>query len=402
MEDKYIPENVKRILSGFRKESIEKDLVGFLSDNFGDDIGIKDARSWKRGMGNNYYLVKRLKDGNGLGMKVPGDHPHIQKTKSELIVRHTHNDHTEADLELGTGDHYMMVSIGHKGQYILAVDLERNPDLEKRQREVLRGVGWLLTGALDEEFHRLKDKKYRERLKASMQEMRMVQEGILPERVPEMEGFDIDGGIKWRYEVGGDYYDFIQKDDRIRIAIADVSGKGLSASSIASGIHATFNTGKNKEIDVFVNDLNAYLHDHYFKKQKFATGIFGDLKRSGKKGEFVYVNAGHNYPMIFSDKGVKELKDSDMALGWVPDLRYRKLQATLDEGSGLFLFTDGINEASDGKEEFGTKRIKEALMDYRHLSTKNMGRKIVNEVMRSYCHKETMDDKTWVVVKNTY
>ncbi len=399
--EKYIDRETENILSSLKKKSVEKGLCRILKTNIGDDIGLEDLRLWKKGKKDYYYMIGRTNSGNGLGARVPSDHPHITRTKSEFIVRYTEKGHTDIDYDLGTSDHYITFSIGHHGEYILSADLKRNPRLEKKQRDVLREVGWLVTGALEEETIAHKDSMYRKGMKKTLKEARRIQRSTIPDRNPELEGFDIDGGVRWKYEVGGDYYDFLKIGDKVRLAIADVAGKGITAANIASSIHTAFHMNTDRKLKEFAERLNSYINEHYFRKtNKFATGVFGDLKVSGKKGKLRYVNAGHQYPILFSDKGTEEIMDNDLAMGFMKGTRYMERNVELDKGSGLLLYTDGVADASKDDDVMYEERLKEAIMDYRKLPAGEMGKKIIEEIRSDYRHNR--DDKTWVVLKNLY
>src|SRR5216684_3593839 len=162
------------------------------------------------------------------------------------------------------------------------------------------------------------------------------------------------------YEVGGDYYDFIElPDGDLGLAIGDVSGKGVSAALIMSSVQAALRVAAPIEEDLarLVQRLNALIY-RGSRGRKYATFFFA--RYSPSTGLLRYVNAGHNPPFVAIDGQLEELSSTGKPIGILPDSNYHERSVEIPPGATLFLYTDGLNEASDpDEEEFGYDRLRE-------------------------------------------
>lgn len=206
-----------------------------------------------------------------------------------------------------------------------------------------------------------------ERISSELSLATQIQADALPTQYPafpEHNEFDLAFTMKPAKEVGGDFYDFFMIDDsHLGITIADVSGKGVPAAlfMMISKIfikNRTMVGGSPSEILSFVN--NQLCENN--KVEMFVTAWLGILDL--KTGELIAANAGHEYPVIKHKNGQFELfKDRHgFILAGMEDSRYRDYTLQLIPGDTLFLYTDGVPEASDANYElFGTDRMLNAL-----------------------------------------
>ena len=180
---------------------------------------------------------------------------------------------------------------------------------------------------------------------------------------PDRSEFDIYASMDPAKEVGGDFYDFfLIDDDHLATVIADVSGKGVPAalfmmsSKILLNDHATIG-GSPAEILERVNKL-VYANN---KAHMFVTVWLGILEIS--TGKLTSASAGHEYPMINVNGKYELLKDKHgLAIGAMPNSKYKDTEITLNKGDSVFVYTDGVAEANDANNElFGTDRTLEAL-----------------------------------------
>ena len=193
-----------------------------------------------------------------------------------------------------------------------------------------------------------------------------IQTSMLPSTFPafpDRNEFDIYASMDPAKEVGGDFYDFfLIDDDHLATVIADVSGKGVPAalfmmsSKILLNDHATIG-GSPAEILERVNKL-VYANN---KAHMFVTVWLGILELS--TGKLTSASAGHEYPMINVNGKYELLKDKHgLAIGAMPNSKYKDTEITLNKGDGFFVYTDGVAEATDANNElFGTDRTLEAL-----------------------------------------
>jgi len=228
-----------------------------------------------------------------------------------------------------------------------------------------------------------------------------IQKDFLPKKNPECDNFDLAGMNLTCYQVGGDYYDFIDIDPcRMAIIIADVSGKGVSASLLMASLRAAIYADLNPEykLESMASKLNDFVH-RSSASNSFITFFFCELNK--KNGEIRYINAGHNPPLILDKKGqVRRLESCGLCLGMFPSVNYEACQAELQIGDVAVFFTDGITESRNIKnEEFGEERLLNVLKNNSRLSAQKLIEKICAEVDEFSAGVEPDDDRTLVIIK---
>ena len=172
----------------------------------------------------------------------------------------------------------------------------------------------------------------------------VIQQRLLPEAPPVVPGFSFAGLNRPCRTVSGDYYDFVQRPDgRVYLAIADVSGKGVTASLLMAGLQAAFRifTKADPEPAKLVSQLNIALKEN-LPQSKFVTLFAGRLTPTD--GTIEYCNGGHSPPLWVRGDRVEELTTTDLILGMFPKAAYRNQTLQLAPGDSLILFTDGLTE----------------------------------------------------------
>ncbi|MGB8959504.1 MAG: SpoIIE family protein phosphatase, partial [Candidatus Aminicenantales bacterium] len=183
------------------------------------------------------------------------------------------------------------------------------------------------------------------RVEADLAQAARIQKDLLPKESPKIEGFDISGVNVPCYEVGGDYYDFVPiGPDRMGVVIADVSGKGVSASLHMASLRAALLAEVRPDYDF--GRMGGRLNDFVFKSSgptSFVTFFFMELDR--RTTQVRYVNAGHIPPFILDHDGhARSLESSGFPLGMFAGSTYESKSSTLAPGELAVLFTDGIPE----------------------------------------------------------
>lgn len=207
----------------------------------------------------------------------------------------------------------------------------------------------------------------KERMGAELNIATQIQASMLPcifPAFPERNEFDIYASMDPAKEVGGDFYDFFLIDeDHIALVMADVSGKGVPAA-LFMVIAKTLlkNTAQSgispKEV---LSQVNTQLCENN-EAEMFVTVWLGIMQIS--TGHMVCANAGHEYPAIRRVGGQYELLHDKhgFVLAGMEGSRYREYEITLEKGDSLFVYTDGVPEATNAENElFGTDRMLEAL-----------------------------------------
>ena len=206
------------------------------------------------------------------------------------------------------------------------------------------------------------------RIESELNIAREIQKNMLPSTFPafpEYREFDIYASMTPAKEVGGDFYDMFLIDEyHLAMVIADVSGKGVPAALIMMTARTLIkNTALNGySVDEVFNRANAVLCEGN-ASYHFVTAWFGIMDLSSGKLEFA--NAGHNPALIYSkqENSFHYLRaKANLVLAAMENMRYRKHEVLLEPGDRVFLYTDGVTEATNAKEElYGEERLKEAL-----------------------------------------
>ena len=252
---------------------------------------------------------------------------------------------------------------------------------------------------LDQE--KARSERLLKRIESDLQQAAKIQKDLLPKENPRLEGYDISGWNVPCYEVGGDYYDFVPIDgDRLGIAIADVSGKGISASLLMASLRAALLTEVHPRYEI--SQMAARLNDFIFKSSglsSFITFFYGELDR--RSGELRYVNAGHNPPFVLSAKGqLSALGSSGFPLGMFPQATYEAGAVKLGLGDLVVLFTDGIPEGRNAQsEDFTEERLQSLVLNHRGLSAAQLSQRIIEDVQGFATGTEPCDDITLVIIK---
>jgi sigma-B regulation protein RsbU (phosphoserine phosphatase) len=237
----------------------------------------------------------------------------------------------------------------------------------------------------------------KERLENEVMLARDIQLSLLPPSPPDHPDIAIFGKMVSSFEVGGDYFDyFFIGDDRIALAIGDVSGKGIPAAMLMSSLQAVF---KNLAIKDGLapaelnNELNAYLINHANTEQ-FATFFYGvlDLRNS----RFAFSNAGHCPALLIKEGYADRLGQGGMLLGVGESPQYREGSVLIEPGDLLLLYTDGITEQKDADgREYGEERLIQFLLANKNLPIRELQSALFDDVM-AFGDGQQQDDITCV------
>ena len=190
---------------------------------------------------------------------------------------------------------------------------------------------------------------------------RQIQQTLIPATTDPLPGYTLETYYKPLRDVGGDYFDVIElPSSRTLIAFADVSGKGMPAALLAANIQALVRSFASIDADplVLTRQINRHL-SRYTPIDRFATAVFIVLHRGA--GELIYVNAGHNPPLLFGSASgsATSLEATGVPLGLFPEAGYEARTALLPPGGALLIFTDGLTDSISG--DHPENRLREAL-----------------------------------------
>ena len=196
------------------------------------------------------------------------------------------------------------------------------------------------------------------RKEAELSFAREVQEALFPRAMPGREGLEFTALCIPARGISGDYYDVLQMPDgRLVFAVADISGKGISAAILMANLQAVLRTlveASYAPADVCYR-LNHHLHQ-VTDESKFATFFYAEWDTCERR--LRYINAGHHAPVLFGSCRGRALKEGGFPLGMFPGANFETGELVLAGGDMLVLYSDGITEAtSESGEEFGEQRL---------------------------------------------
>lgn len=241
----------------------------------------------------------------------------------------------------------------------------------------------------------------RERLERELALATEIQQRFQPSSPPVVEGFDFQGVSFSCYEIGGDYYDFIERPSaKMLIALGDVSGKGTAAALLMSSVHAAVHAqvAADQPLRNIPSRINKYLAENT-PSNRFVTLFMGELDPAS--GSLEYVNAGHNPPMIVrADGGTLELASGGLPLGLLPNSAYEAGDVTLGPGDALVIYSDGVTEAVNvSGEEFGVERLSAVLRESVAENASAIRDRIESALSAFTTTAPASDDITLVIVK---
>jgi phosphoserine phosphatase RsbU/P len=245
----------------------------------------------------------------------------------------------------------------------------------------------------------------KERIESELKIAHEIQISMLPRifpPFPHRKEFDVFALMEPAKEVGGDFYDFFLIDDkRLCLIIGDVSGKGVPAAlfmmitKILLKNVAAENLSPH-EILYKVNNILAMDNDACM----FATVFCGILDTD--TGELEFANAGHNPPLLYQgDQGIEFLNvDQGFVLGPIQDSKFTTQEIKLNRGSTLFLYTDGVTEAMNPRQEFFFEgRLKDSLSKSKDLAIIDIVQALRKEISAFAQDEPQSDDITMLILK---
>jgi serine phosphatase RsbU (regulator of sigma subunit)/pSer/pThr/pTyr-binding forkhead associated (FHA) protein len=247
----------------------------------------------------------------------------------------------------------------------------------------------------------LEEQMNRERLEHELHLAMEIQQRFQPTSPPIVQGYELQGISFSCYEIGGDYYDFIEREDgRLVVALGDVSGKGTAAALLMSSLHAAVHAqaASHSSLVETISNVNRYLAEN-IPSNRFVTLFYAEL--DPKSGSLSFVNAGHNPPLIVHESGtVEHLSSGGLPLGIIPHAEYREGRTQIQPGDVLVIYSDGVSEAvNPSGEEFGPERLYQVVAQNLKASASGIRDRIEAALTKFAQGTPANDDITLVIVK---
>ena len=192
-----------------------------------------------------------------------------------------------------------------------------------------------------------------------------MQQSILPKVFPKGLGYETFANMEPAREVGGDFFDFVRLEkNRVGLAIADVSGKGVPAALFMMSSRTLLKGSAigSEEPGIVLSSVNSLLEEDN-ESLMFVTVFYAVFNPA--TGDFAYANGGHNPPLLVHADGSSEYlpMTNGVALGVMPEHEFEENRVALTPGELVVLYTDGVTEAINAEdEEFGPERLQEVFL----------------------------------------
>lgn len=308
-------------------------------------------------------------------------------------------EYTEQAVEEGIKS---MLSVGLliQGKPIgaLSVYTDRHHHFTKDQIQIFKGIANEAASVIEKAM--LYEERFeKQRIEQELATAAKIQANLMPQKIPNLRGFKIAAKNVPSRVIGGDFYDFIPfSDSHLGIVIADVSGKGIPGAILMASARASLRAYLEDphEVKDAIAKLNRVLCRDT-QSDQFVTLFYGMIDQNDRT--LTYTNAGHNPPLIFRNDNIIRLEKGGLILGAFPDAVYEEEKIYFQENDLLVLYTDGIIEAQNEDEYFGTKRLFKAINEYKNANPEEIIEKVLTEVLNFNSDSYLNDDTTIVVLK---
>jgi serine phosphatase RsbU (regulator of sigma subunit) len=244
-------------------------------------------------------------------------------------------------------------------------------------------------------------------MKRDLEIAREIQTWLVPSSPPAVPNAEVAFASRPQNSVAGDYYDaFYPTADaasggKLLLVIADVAGKSIPAALLMATLQASLRTiaGEGAPLGELVVRLNRYASAHSLDGRRFTTAVIAEYEPAMRR--LVYVNAGHNAPIVRRAGGATEtLEAGGLPLGIQADATYQTGEVSLQPGDALIFFTDGVIEAFNANgEEFGNPRWLESVRALPDWNAAESLKFLVNRVDEFVKATRQSDDITCVVLR---
>ena len=280
--------------------------------------------------------------------------------------------------------------------------------VQVKQRDELGSLGESFNSMVQSIGNLIEEQRERQRLENELSIAREVQTQLFPREVPNVPGVELEAICRPARLVSGDYYDFIRiGPTRLAIALADISGKGISAALLMASLQATLRSellreGLADEPELpstaeIVSHLNRHLYLNT-SEERYAT-LFLAVYDS-RTQQLSYTNAGHLPPLYIAGKCVQKLATDDTVIGLFGNVQFREATIDVVPESLLVIYSDGMTDPESARGElFGTDRLAEVALGNRQSAPRTIASAMLKGAEEWSGSAEQADDMTVVVAR---
>ena len=246
------------------------------------------------------------------------------------------------------------------------------------------------------------EQRAKQRLESELSIAREVQDQLFPQKFPEIPGVEMAALCRAARTVSGDYYDFLALGpSRLGIALADISGKGISAALLMASLQGGLRSQAQQESSVDTADLVERLNRQLLLDtldDRYATFFYAVYDGTTRK--LTYTTAGHLPPLFITGDRVRRLEEGGTVIGLLDDVTYTQGCVDVEPGSLLVAFSDGLVEPENVYgEQFGMPRLTEEVLRHRGAKITQLTEEVLAAVEHWAGTQEQADDMTVVVVR---
>jgi phosphoserine phosphatase RsbU/P len=245
-------------------------------------------------------------------------------------------------------------------------------------------------------------------MKRDLQIAREIQTWLLPGAAPQIPGLAIAYATRPANTVAGDYYDVFPRpgktneENRVILAVADVAGKSIPAAMLMATFQASLKTLSTAQVALpeLASNMNRYACSNSQGGLRFTTAFLAQYDPAHRTVD--YINAGHNNPILRRASGqIERLDVGGLPFGIMPDVHYQTATVTLAPGDWLIIFTDGLVEAINAREEeYGEVRLLAALEAGKSLTPADLLKHLMSELDLYVGSTPQHDDVTCMLLKS--
>jgi phosphoserine phosphatase RsbU/P len=245
-------------------------------------------------------------------------------------------------------------------------------------------------------------------MKRDLQIAREIQTWLLPGVPPQIPGLAIAYATRPANTVAGDYYDVFPRpgrsneDNRVVLAVADVAGKSIPAAMLMATFQASLKTLSTAQVALpeLAANMNRYACSNSQGGLRFTTALLAEYDPILRTLD--YINAGHNNPILHRASGqIERLDVGGLPFGILPDTKYDSATITLAPGDWLIIFTDGLVEAENARQEdYGEARLLTAIEAGKSVEPAEMLKRLMAEVDLFVGNTPQHDDVTCMLLKS--